>query len=1200
MSLETGDLDGKSADEIEASLGRFHFYQFERLGEIDAILRAVEHQLWQFYIRRFDHLGELVDLEKAIGHQSRLLTFASDDHADFHGNLGASYFRRFERLGELPDLDKAIEHMSRAVALTPDSDSDLPGWLVNLGLYYSERFQRLGEVNDLKKAIECESRALELTPSDHPELPNRLGNLGESHRILFQCQGELDDLEKVIEYESRAIALTPNSHPNLPDQFGNLGLNYSERFERLRELDDLEKAIECESSALENTPGNHPDLPIRLGNLGASYGIRFQHQEEPNDLEKAIEHVARAVSLSPDGHPASRMWVVNLGEFYFARFQCQGELDDLEKAIQYQSRAIALTADDGTNLPKQLGNLGILHRDRFERQGEIDDLEKAIECESRALALTPNSHPSLSNRFGNLGLYYSERFKRFGELDDLEKAIEYESCALELTPVNHPDLPTRLGNLGASYGIRFQRLGEVDDLEKAIECESRALTLTPDEHLDFPEQLGNLGASYRDRFQHLGALVDLEKAIEHETRAVALTSDGHPTLPIWVDNLGVSYRDRFERLGKLGDLEKAIECGTRAVTLTPDEHPRLSDRLVKLGTCYRERFERQGELEDLETAIKHQSRALVLTPNGHPDLNLRHHNLATSHFARFELTSNSSDLENSLDCIRNASQSLTGAPRTMFWAALHWAKLVTKHGSLQVACIEAYQSAIDLLPRFIWLGSTTNQRYEDLLMVETLAVDAAVAAIRSSDYQLALEWLEHARCVVWNQNLMLRSPLHQLQSSHPVLANRLRTVTTELYVTSSESRTSRAVSSGLLTPEQIAQQHRRLAKEYNNLESQARILPGFEDFLQPMKANRLVRAAQNGPVVVINCHTDRCDALLISPERGNIEHIPLPNFNWEKAQQARSDMEASLRRKGIRERGVKIRQEEGHKDKIGIVLVTLWNDIVKPVLDFLGCMNDVLTDSLPHITWCPTGALSFLPLHAAGDYDQPKSRVFDYVVSSYTPTLTALLASVPSKLSRNCRVLGIGQAATPGRSALPGTTLELKQLEFHIQNKAEYSQLMGHEATTTAVLDAMAEHDWVHLACHAHQNVEDPTKSGFFLHNGTLDLASINRKSFKNKGLAFLSACQTATGDEKLPDEAIHLAAGMLMAGYSSVIATMWSVSDKDAPFVADKVYDQLVRDGKVGNGEAGKALHNAVAELRDKIGEKEFGRWVPYIHIGS
>jgi hypothetical protein len=59
-------------------------------------------------------------------------------------------------------------------------------------------------------------------------------------------------------------------------------------------------------------------------------------------------------------------------------------------------------------------------------------------------------------------------------------------------------------------------------------------------------------------------------------------------------------------------------------------------------------------------------------------------------------------------------------------------------------------------------------------------------------------------------------------------------------------------------------------------------------------------------------------------------------------------------------------------------------------------------------------------------------------------------------------------------------------------------------------------------------------------------------------------------------------------------------VIDDDAPFIAGRVYDQLMKEGRVGNGEAGKVLHSAVAALRDKVGEKGFGRWVPYVHIGS
>ncbi|KAF8752417.1 TPR-like protein [Rhizoctonia solani] len=224
----------------------------------------------------------------------------------------------------------------------------------------------------------------------------------------------------------------------------------------------------------------------------------------------------------------------------------------------------------------------------------------------------------------------------------------------------------------------------------------------------------------------------------------------------------------------------------------------------------------------------------------------------------------------------------------------------------------------------------------------------------------------------------------------------------------------------------------------------------------------------------------------------------------------RPSLEGSLRNKGFRERGVKLVPLPGYKDGFASMLLDLWSDIVKPVLDFLGYIKNAPANDLdlPHITWCPTGTLSFLPLHAAGDYSQPGCKVFNYVVSSYTPTLTALLASNPSN---NSYRIGCDGGARLGPLCLPCSP-----------------------------------------------NVVNATKSGFFLHDGTLDLAAINRRSFRNKGLAFLSACQTATGDDKLPDEAIHLASGMLMAGYPSVIATRWSVKDEDAPFVADRVYAEL------------------------------------------
>jgi CHAT domain-containing protein len=253
----------------------------------------------------------------------------------------------------------------------------------------------------------------------------------------------------------------------------------------------------------------------------------------------------------------------------------------------------------------------------------------------------------------------------------------------------------------------------------------------------------------------------------------------------------------------------------------------------------------------------------------------------------------------------------------------------------------------------------------------------------------------------------------------------------------------------------------------------------------------------------------------------------------------------------------------------------------------------------PHITWCATGPLAFLPIHAAGDYGNRKGgfKIYNYIVSSYTPTLSALLTP-PTHLEEFQGLLVVAQEMTPGKSYLPGA---VKELEI-IQKKAigfPFRQLTGSEATIDAVLRGMESCSWVHLACHATQDAEEPTESGFYLHDGKLDLATITKKRLKHARLAFLSACQTAVGHKDLPEEAIHLAAGMVMAGYPTVIATMWSIKDKDAPLIAERMYAEIFKGGMPEGLRAAEALHKAVADLRGDVGESNFQSWAPFIHIG-
>ena len=207
--------------------------------------------------------------------------------------------------------------------------------------------------------------------------------------------------------------------------------------------------------------------------------------------------------------------------------------------------------------------------------------------------------------------------------------------------------------------------------------------------------------------------------------------------------------------------------------------------------------------------------------------------------------------------------------------------------------------------------------------------------------------------------------------------------------------------------------------------------------------------------------------------------------------------------------------------------------------------------------------------------------------------MSVLIAARSSSLEIG-GVLAVGQED----DSLLCTKDELAHIKRHAR-LIPYKELKNDKATPEAVLDAMAEYTSVHLACHGQQNPELPSKSCFRLHNGDLTLEEITKSSLKNKGLAFLSACQTATGDEGMPDEAVHLAAGMLVAGYPTVIATMWSITDADAPTIANRVYGELLKDGNLGDGRAARALQAAVRDLRSEIGEERFYRWVPYIHLG-
>jgi CHAT domain-containing protein len=257
---------------------------------------------------------------------------------------------------------------------------------------------------------------------------------------------------------------------------------------------------------------------------------------------------------------------------------------------------------------------------------------------------------------------------------------------------------------------------------------------------------------------------------------------------------------------------------------------------------------------------------------------------------------------------------------------------------------------------------------------------------------------------------------------------------------------------------------------------------------------------------------------------------------------------------------------------------------------------------------------SFLPIHAAGIYNrghvEDSCCLSDYCIASYTPTLGALLGSQTSSSNVHRHDVKFLLAAAPEpftSTVLPAAREEadtvsaiVPQSSVIFPTKDEASE-SGPVCVNTAgdVIQLLPETTILHLACHGIQNASKPLESGFIMHDKMMQVGDLIRLKLPNARLAFLSACETAQGDMERPDEALHLAAAMLYAGFKSVVGTMWSMDDVDGPVVAATVYRELF----ASNGDVidfdivPYALDTAVRKLRAQ--GLEPSRWAPYIHIG-
>ncbi len=198
------------------------------------------------------------------------------------------------------------------------------------------------------------------------------------------------------------------------------------------------------------------------------------------------------------------------------------------------------------------------------------------------------------------------------------------------------------------------------------------------------------------------------------------------------------------------------------------------------------------------------------------------------------------------------------------------------------------------------------------------------------------------------------------------------------------------------------------------------------------------------------------------------------------------------------------------------------------------------------LVYAPDGVLRLIPIGAL--YDGKQFLVERYPLG----TITNLSQVKPKTSHPSSQLLAMGLTKTrSGLNALPGVKSEVEGLGSLFRSEA----YLDENFTTANLRDALQEHPtFVHLATHA--NFSGRKEDTFILlWDKKLTLDDLKDLDLRSLDLLTLSACQTASGDEKA---GLGLAGVAERSGAKSVLGSLWSVSDSSTAQLMDHLYANL------------------------------------------
>ncbi|WP_105969180.1 CHAT domain-containing protein [Streptomyces geranii] len=1072
------------------------------------------------------------------------------------------------------DIDERVDHARLDVAAHPAADLERAYALFLLGSTLHARAGARLSVEDNSEAITAlREMAVLVADAELPAqraLPHTLLSVLLDQRLGFT--GDTDAADEAVAAARHAVQLVPPGAELRAYCLENLGSALSQRYDVSGAVTDLDEAIDALTGAVDEaggpTGGSGGAVEARtLSVLGLSHYYRYDRTGDVADLEAGVRWTRRAVAVTTPDDPGRPDWLGNLATALLMWHRHAGAPEVLDEAVALVREAASLTPPEHGDRERSQSNLGDALLERYQHTGSPDDLREAVAAVRDAASRSVPGTPGAAKARTMLGNILLQRYELTGDPADLDEAIEVSELT-DRTVGSGPVTARDLNNLGVPLLIRYDLTGSGTDLDRAITAYHEAHALAAPGSTEAIRALLNLGNALEYRYRRSGHAPDLDEAIGFLGRA-ADTGPAAAERPMVFINLAKALVVRYELSGAADDIDRSAAAMEQALAALPAGHARRHRYLSAFGGVLARRGAVTASLADLDGAVAHARAAVEATPESDPRRSAHFINLAGALAARSRHTGDTQDRADAERLLGTAAESAVSPAAVRVQAAREAGALALERGDAEAALVFLEQAVL-LMPLLAWRGIPRADQERRLTELTGVASVAAAAAVAVGRPERAVELLEQGRSVLWSQILDTREDLTALRAVRPDLVDRLTEVRAALDVQLDHDFAGLAPAG--------AGDRTASARQWDRLVAEVRSLPGFEGFLKPRSFAELSVAAAEGPVVVVNLSALRCDALVIGD--GRVRVVPLPGLDPERLVEHLNDVFDTFDAPPVGLAAV----TRAHLTVTGL-LEWLWTAVTGPVLAAVGPVR--------RLWWCPTGLLAFLPLHAALRPGTDESAL-DHVVSSYTPTLRDLITARARPEPPDPRVLVVAVPETPGAPRL-AVEPETDALRGLFGSRA--TVVTGPRATRTSVLDELGRHSWVHFACHGHQDLADPSRNALLLADEPLTVLDLARLRPARAELAYLSACRTAAGGAALPDEAIHLASSLRLAGFRHVVATLWPIYDAVAPQVTKDVYEALA----AGDGTSGTAelLHAAVRRLRSAVNRPSPAVWAPYVHIG-